>query len=117
MGRKVSVKKSELLEKIKANREQHIIDFEQALIDYKVEALKQLKELTKKVTNGETRLYLSLVTPVNKKVEYDKLITMFEMETADIVELEQYEFNQYVFDETDFAKEAKFANMTYFSNK
>lgn len=114
--RKIKVKKSELLDKIKANREQHIKDFDAAVIAYKEEALKQLKKQTDRVEKGALDATLDLVTPVDSRVEYDKLILMFEMEVEDIVELDQQEFNQYVHDETAFAIVAKFSNSTYLIN-
>jgi hypothetical protein len=114
MSRIINVNKSDLIEKIKANKQQHIIDYQQALIDYKEEALKQLKFLLKKANNGDTNIRLNLIQPVDKTEEYDKLILMFTMEVETIVQLESREFNQYVHDDTDFAREAKFANSSYF---
>jgi hypothetical protein len=114
MERLIKVKKSELLEHIRNNQLQHIEDYEQALVAYKEEALKQLVELTEKANDGKTDLYLHLTSPVNRTSEYDKLILMFEMEVNEEVELNMNEFNQYVHDETDFARNAKFANMSYF---
>jgi hypothetical protein len=114
MSRIIKVKKIELIEKIKANKEQHIIDYNQALIDYKEEALKQLKALTKKATDGATDLRLNLIQPINNSEAYDKLILMFTMEVEEIVELDSREFNQYIHDETDFAVSAKFANSSYY---
>jgi hypothetical protein len=38
---------------------------------------------------------------------------MFEWEVEDFVELEQQEFNEYVQDETDFARMAKLSNSAY----
>lgn len=47
---------------------------------------------------------------MNKADEYDKIIKMFEMEVEEIVELEQEEFNAYVFDELEFSRSAKMSN-------
>jgi hypothetical protein len=38
---------------------------------------------------------------------------MFEWEISDIIVLDQNEFNEYVLDETSFAREAKLLNSTY----
>ena len=112
-NRKIKVRKAELLEKIKANKNKHIETFNKAIVAYKEEALKQLAEQTVRVNDGKLDARLNLITPVNNSEEYDKLLLMFEMEVEDIVELEQAEFNQYVHDETDFAITSRMSNMTY----
>lgn len=112
-NRKVKVEKKKLLEKIRLNKENHVKNYAEAVIAYKKEALIQLAEQTKRVEAGKLDAKLNLVTPIDSREEYDKLILMFEMEVEKIVELDQQEFNQYVHDETDFAISAKFSNATY----
>lgn len=111
--RTVTVKKTELIAKIKENKESHIAEYEKAVEAYKVEAKRQLREQTKKLRNGELDLYLNLVSPVNNSSEYDKIVKMFEWELKDEVELSQGEFNQYVLDELPFSIRAKSLNNTY----
>lgn len=112
-SRIVKVNKQKLIDKIKENKENHIIEFDKAVVAYKEEATKQLLELTAKNENDEMNLKLNLVTPINASEDYEKIIEMFEWEVETEVELEQKEFNQYVQDETEFAINAKFSNSTY----
>jgi hypothetical protein len=111
--RTIKVKRVELLNRIKENKAIHIKEYEEAIVAYKEEALKQLSSLTKKAQEGSLRLELKLVHPVNKADEYDKLILMFQMEVEDVVELQQDEFNAYIFDELDFSTAAKMSNTHY----
>ena len=114
-SRKINVDKAKLIEKIRENKANHVIEYDKAVIAYKEEALKQLKELTEDVEEGALGIKLDLVTPVNNADNYDKIIEMFQWEVNEIVELEQREFIEYVQDETDFAISAKFNN-TYYSS-
>ena len=112
-NRTITVKKSQLIEQLKANKANHIKEYEKAVIAYKEEALKQLNQQIKEVEQGSLIAKLNLVTPINNADEYDKIIEMFEWEINDDVELEQNEFNEFVLDEFDFARNAKFANTMY----
>ena len=112
-SRKINVKKEDLLAKILENKNNHVIEYEKAIIAYKKEALKQLAELTKKVNGGILDIKLDLITPINNAENYNKIIEMFEWEVEDIVVLEQSEFIEYVQDEIEFAVSAKFSNTFY----
>lgn len=112
-SRTINVKKVDLIARVKENKANHIAEYDKAVIAYKEEALKQLTELTKQVSEGKLGIKLELVTPVNNSENYDKIVEMFEWEVNDVVELKQDEFNEYVQDETDFAVSAKFSNRFY----
>lgn len=115
-NRKITVNKKQLIDKIKENKKNHIEEYKKAVEAYKTEALRQLNELTQKVTDGELGVKLDLITPVDNSENYDKILEMFEWEVEDQVELEQDEFIEYVQDETDFAVTAKLSNTAYFMN-
>jgi hypothetical protein len=114
-NRTITVKKLQLIEQLKVNMVNHIKEYENAVVAYKEEALKQLSQQIKEVEEGSLVARLNLVTPINSSKEYEKVIEMFEWEINDDVELEQDEFNQFVLDEFDFAVNAKFANTMYFA--
>jgi hypothetical protein len=113
-SRTIRVNKQQLIDKIKENKKNHVEEYAKAVIAYKEEALRQLAELTEKVNNGELGVALNLITPIDNSVNYDKIVEMFEWEVEEIVELEQNEFLEYVQDETEFARSAKFSNTMYF---
>jgi hypothetical protein len=112
-SRTITVKKSKLIRQIQANKENHIYEYKKAVEAYKVEALRQLNELIKKVEQGDLRIQLNLITPIDNTENYEKIIEMFEWEIENTVVLEQDEFNEYVLDETEFAVQAKFSNTMY----
>jgi len=115
-NRTIKVEKAKLIQQIKDNKERHIKEFENAVVAYKEEALKQLKAEIEKVEGGSLDAKLNLITPVNNAENYDKIIEMFEWEVESEVELSQEEFNEYVQDETQFARDAKFSNTFYSSS-
>lgn len=112
-SRQITVNKAKLIAKIKENKEAHIKAYAKAVIAYKREALAQLGELTKKAKSGDMTLYLNLTTPVDNRENYDKIVAMFDWDVAEEVTLEQNEFNEYVQDETEFARHAQMSNSMY----
>lgn len=111
--RTIKVVKADLIAKIRENKAAHIKAYEEAVVAYKTEALRQLSELTNKATNGDLQLQLNLITPINNTENYDKIVEMFEWEVSEHVELDASEFNEYIQDETDFAIQAKYSNSYY----
>jgi len=112
-NRTITVKKLALIEQLKTNKVKHIKEYEEAVIAYKEEALLQLASQVQRVEEGSLDARLNLVTPINNSGEYDKVISMFDWEINEDVELEQDEFNEFVLDEFEFARDAKFANTMY----
>lgn len=112
-SRVINVNKLDLIKKIENNKAKHLLEYSAAVEAYKVEAQKQITEQQSKLNKGELDIKISLTRPVDKSDEYDKLITMFNWEIKNEVELSQGEFNEYVLDETSFAKEARFSNTFY----
>ncbi len=114
-SRQITVNKAKLIAKIKENKEAHIKAYAKAVIAYKREALAQLADLTKKAKTGDMKLYLNLTTPIDNKEAYDAIIDMFNWDVAEEVTLEQNEFNEYVQDQTQFARDAQMSNAVYLS--
>lgn len=114
-NRTILLKKEDLIKQIKENKEIHVKEFNEAVIAYKEEAVKQLSTELSRVKEGAVDAKLDLVTPVNNTENYDKILQMFEWDVRDEVELTQDEFLEYVQDETDFAIQAKLSN-TFYSN-
>jgi len=111
----IKVNKAKLIAKIQENKENHIKEYEKAVIAYKKEALKQLNELIIKVDEGTLNIRLELVTPVNNSKEYDSNIEMLQWEVEEEVELTQEQFKELVQDKTSFAEQARVSNAYYMS--
>lgn len=112
-NRNLLIRKVDLIAKIKENKEKHIKDYQEAVIAYKKEALKQLALLTFQVERGSLDAKLDLTTPVDNTKHYDDTIQMFEWEVADEVSLTQSEFANYVQDQNDLAITARLLNSSY----
>jgi len=115
-NRTVKVEKLKLIEAIKANKENHVKEFKEAVEAYRNEANRQLLKLKGRLDEGALDIQLKLTTPINREAEYDKIVEMFNWEVDSIIELTQSEFNEYVHDDNDQARNAKFSNMYYSSN-
>lgn len=114
-NRSMVINKIKLIEKIKENKEQHIKDYKEAVDAYRVEANKQLLAAKESLDAGRLDIHLQLTTPINRTQEYDRVVEMFEWEIAENIELTQIEFNDYVHDDNDSSRNAKFANSFYLS--
>ena len=112
-SRVILLTKAKLIARITENEKKHIIAYNQAVKAYKIEALKQLAELTKAAKSGDLSLRLNLTTPVDNRKNYSKIREMFEWDNRDEIELEQQEFNEYVLDETEYARHAQMSNSMY----
>ena len=112
-SRQITVDKAKLIEKIKENKAKHIQEYEEAVIAYKKKADELLNKAALDLAAGKMDIRINLVTPVNESAEYDKLVDMFTWEVEEKVVLSQGEFNEYVFDETPFAVQAKMLNSSY----
>lgn len=115
--RTLEVKKSAIIEAVKANKEKHQEAYKKAVEAYKKEALRQLAELTEKVKNGALDIRLDLTTPVDMGTSYDDIIDMFEFDVREEVELTQREYNEYVKDKTETARHAAMSNSMYLGNQ
>lgn len=51
-SRKINVNKADLIEKIKVNKANHIIEYDKAVISYRKEALNQLENLKADIEAG-----------------------------------------------------------------
>lgn len=102
-ARMIKVNKQKLIEQIIANKNNHSAEYEKAVIAYRAEAKKQLEKQLVDLEGGSLTINVKLISPVNKTGEYDKILSMFDWEEEDIVELSQGEFNEYILDESPFA--------------
>ena len=115
-SRTIKVNKADLIKRIQENKAAHIKAYAKAVVAYKKEALRQLAEITKQVKEGDMKVRLNLTTPIDNKESYDAILDMFVWDVSEEVELAQNEFNEYVRDETEFARHASLSNTMYLSH-
>lgn len=95
----VTVSKTELITKLKANRESHSQLFKDALEGYFVEVAKKLDAARAKIKAGKTIQHLNFPVPVDHTKQYDEALVMLEMSVDDEIELRRAEFNNYILDQ------------------
>lgn len=110
----VRVNKSDLLAKLKENREHHVNTFEQVLEDYRAEAVRQLEAHIERIRNGEVaKVNVVLPPPQNYEEAYNKAIAMVEWEQETVITLDQYDFDRYVMDNWEWRREFDQTVATY----
>jgi hypothetical protein len=98
--REVTVDKSELRETLVQNRQQHRGIFEEALAGFQKEAIRLLEEQLERARRGLKRtVYVRLDCPEDHTADYDRVISMLDMEVSDKVVLTEQEFAQFVQDD------------------
>src|SRR5437016_5636643 len=98
--RTVNLKRTDLLDKVKANRAKHRSVFEEAMVGYRKAAIEELDSMIADAKSGKSiRRYVSLVEPMDQTKDYDRVLSMLEMSVDDEIELDQSEFAQYVLDD------------------
>ena len=96
----IKTKKAELLAHLKANRENHIDEYNRAFDAYREALIVQFEEALKKAKNYEpVSHHIDLEKPQNYLDSYDSAIEMLEWTTEDEIELDLVEFKQLVQDQ------------------
>lgn len=110
----VTVKRVNLLEKLRANREQHRKIFEEALEGYKVKVIEVLEQRLEEAKAGKRyNACINLTQPVDQTREYDRAIAMFDMSVDDEVTLSERQFQCLVLDDWDWKRNFIFSNAAY----
>ena len=110
----VTVKKDELLAKLKENRKNHRKVFEEAIVGYKEKVVGELRKHLERAKRGErVPHHIQLDTPMDQTPEYDKAITMLEMSIHDEIELTANEFECLVMDRWRWKKQFVASNSIY----
>jgi hypothetical protein len=118
----VTVKKDELLPKIKANKEQHVKEFKETydawLILRKEAVEKGIKEVRSQLKSEDelTQGYVQFEIPVkpqSHQKDYDRVISMLEMSVDEELDLPVDEFARYALDEWDWSVGFKSTSAIY----
>lgn len=115
--RVVKVNKTELLEIVRKNQISHVAQYDEAVADYKALALQIAKDnmkLAKKGTLADIAAMSHMPSPpVSYEAAYTRAIRMLEMSVENVLELEEYIFNQLVMDEWDWKQAFSTSNTMY----
>lgn len=107
----ITVKKSELLEKIAVNRENHRNVFKDGQEVYRERMIAELDSMLADAKAGrKIRRAVSLIEPEDHTADYDRIIAMLAMSVDDEVELDEHDFQRYVMDQWGW--NASFENST-----
>jgi hypothetical protein len=91
----------ELLDIVRANKEKHIIEYDESILDYKKLVAKVASENTKIAREDSINKIFKPwpTTPVSYEDSYKRAIRMLELSVDKIIEVEEDIFNQLVLDE------------------
>ena len=113
----VNLKRLELLEIVKTNMLKHIVEFNEAVIDYKNAVLKICEDNLVQAQTGQIDNFKKIAflptTPVSYENSYKRAIRMLELSVDDTIEVEEDVFNQLVLDEWDWKHSFSVSNASY----
>lgn len=99
----ITIKRSDLIEKVRANREVHALTVEQAEANYLKARFEETKEWALLLKAGEAPPSCSKIAKPESHLDgYDELIAQLEWETRDEIELSAYDFARYVLDKWEW---------------
>ena len=110
----VTVKKTVLLEKLRANRAVHRETFLEAQKGYRAEVIKRLDSMLEDARNNKRiRTNVELVAPMDCTADYDRVIAMLEMSVKDEITISETHFRQFVLDEWTWKGQFTASNARY----
>ena len=110
----ITVRKAELLEKLRANRTAHRDIFLEAQIGYRAQVIEVLDKMLADAREGKKiRTHIQLVEPQDMTSYYDRAIAMLEMDINDEVTLDSHEFSCYVLDQWEWSQKFFASNSMY----
>lgn len=103
---KTVVKKEDLMDKIKSNRDKHHAIFVEAVEAYHKEALRRLEEKKQEILSGKVvNILIHIPVPEDHTHDYNRAIEMIEMDVREEIELGEEEFAQYVMDDWEWKRQ------------
>lgn len=112
----ITVKVADLIAALKANREKHIVEYQDASAAYLEQVRECLEEFRRSAEAGVIRpdnYAMRLNPPVNATQNYDQYIRMFEMSQDETIKIAVNEYSTIVEDAWDWAQNAKVVNAFY----
>jgi hypothetical protein len=115
----IKMKRLELLDIVRANKEKHIADFTESVADYKKLVLQINTDNLKAAKTGDLEKFKKIKAmppvPVSYEDSYKRAIRMLELSVEDVIEVEEDVFNQLVLDEWNW-KRSFLANSTMYKS-
>lgn len=115
--RSVKIAKAELLQIVTENQAKHIAEYEEAVQDFVVLALKIAKENVKLANTGNLDQIAKIkpipAAPVSYVSDYARAARMLQLSVDDVIELEDDVFNQLVLDEWSWKRSFVVSNTMY----
>lgn len=113
----IKMKRLELLEIVRANKEKHIAEFTESVEDYKKLVL-QIAQGNLKLAKTEDldafkKMKPTPSAPVSYEDSYKRAIRMLELSVEEIIEVEEDVFNQLVLDEWSWKRSFTASTMSY----
>lgn len=113
----VEIKTSEVLAKLRANREVHVKVFAEAKANYLKVVKEAFEKELAKLANGKYKdddyINVSFSPPKDYTEVYDSAIALFELETRDTVPLDQEQFASLVLDKWHWKNDFLLSNVGY----
>jgi len=110
----IKVDKDQLLETLRENRENHINTYDEVLQAYRDKSVELLEEHIERIRSGAVeKVNVNLPVPENHEDEYDRAISMVEWHQGETIELDSYEFDNFVRDKWRWKNEFVEMSMTY----
>jgi len=112
--RPVRVDKKTVLKKLKENRKTHRDIFEEVVIGYRAEVIKQLEKHIKQMKSGKPkRTYISIPSPEDHTDDYDVAIEMLEMSLDDSIDMDTETFQAFYKDDWGWKQQFLASNSGY----
>lgn len=89
---KITVKKDDLIERLKANRDAHRAEYDAACSVYRERCIEEIEHMLADARSGVIRRNLTLPIPEEHTEDYDRAIDMLEWAQSDTIDLTQQEF-------------------------
>lgn len=110
----VTVKREELLNVVRSNRERHREIFLRAQEEFRKRAVEELEKRLADARNGKHfDQHLGMIEPVDRTDDYDRIISMLEMTVNHEIDLTQDEYAAYVMDDWSWKRQWVHANSSY----
>jgi hypothetical protein len=102
----ITVNRDELLTKVRTNRAEHRDVFLKAQVKFREAVIDRLDVMLTDAREGrQVRQHVGLVAPEDHTKDYDVVVAMLEMSVGDTIEISQNEFQQYVMDQWQWARQ------------